>query len=112
MLPVAGDLVQVFLGHQRSFGADVTPFVVFQILDPALEGLHNLGAFGQHERKALADDVHGGEKLHLAAQLVVVAVLDILQISQMLFEVFFGEESHAEDTGERLVAAVATPVSS
>ncbi len=110
MLPVARDLVEVLLGHEGGLGADIAPLVVLQVLDPALHGLHNLGTLGEQQRQTLSDDVDGGEEFELAAQLVMVAVLDILEVFHVGLEVFLAEEGHAEDARQRLAVAVAAPV--
>ena len=42
MIPMTGNLVQITLRHQRRLGADITPLIVLQILDPALQSLDDL----------------------------------------------------------------------
>ena len=70
VVPVAGDLVELPLGHIGGLGEEVAALLLL-ILHPALEHLDGAGALGQQDGQALADHVHGGEILQLAAQLVV-----------------------------------------
>ena len=121
VLPMAGNLVEVFLGHEGCLGADIAPLVVLQVLNPALQRLHDFGTLGEQQRQALdfiidqrmnlADDVDHGEELQLAAQLVVVAVFDVLKVFHVGLEVFLAEEGYTEDTRQRLAVAVAAPIS-
>ena len=88
MVPVSGNLVQITLRHQRGLGTHITPLVILQILNPSLEGLDNLCSLGHQQGKALTDNINSGKQFHLTSQLIVVAVLDILPVSKVLFQLF------------------------
>jgi len=77
MIPVAGDLIELALGHQGGLGEEVAALLL-GILYPALHQLDHPGALGQQDRQALADDINGGEVFQLTAQLIVVAAAGFL----------------------------------
>ena len=56
VIPVAGDLVQLALGHIGGLGEQISALSCSYILNPALEQLHDARALGQQDRQALADD--------------------------------------------------------
>ena len=111
VIPVVGDLVECGLSHEWSPCTYITPFVLLEILDPALHLLDDLCALRHEERKSLADNVYSREDIHLTSELVVVAVLDVCEICEILFEIFFLRESCTVDTCEHLVVLVTSPVS-
>ena len=109
VIPVAGDLVKVALGHQRGLGEKIAALLL-HILDPALEHLHDARALGQQHRKALTDAVDGGEVFELAAELVVVALLGLFDLGEVGVQLFLLRESDAVDALEHLAVRVAAPV--
>ena len=111
VIPVAGDLVKVALGHQRGLGEKIAALLL-GILDPALEHLHDARALGQQHRKTLTDAVDGGEIFELAAELVVVALDGLLALFEVGVQLFLLREGDAVDALERFTLAVAAPVGS
>ena len=109
VVPVAGDLVEVPLGHEGGLGQEVAALLL-GVLDPALHQLDHPGALGQQHGQALADHVHGGEVLQLPAQLVVVPLEGLGLLLQIGVQLILLRESHAVDPLEHLPAAVAPPV--
>ena len=109
VIPVAGDLVQLALGHQGRLGQQVAPLLL-GVLHPALQQLDDAGALGQQDGQSLADAVHGGEILQLAAQLVVVALQRVLTLLEIRLQLVLIGERHAVDTLELLAAGIAAPV--
>ena len=97
VIPVAGDLIQFPLGHQGRLGQQVAPLLL-GVLHPALQQLHHAGALGQQDGQTLADAVHGGKILQLAAQLVVVALQSVLTLLQVRLQFLLVGEGHAVDT--------------
>ena len=61
---MAGDLIELALGHQGGLGEEVAALLL-GILYPALHQLDHPGALGQQDRQALADDINGGEVFQL-----------------------------------------------
>ena len=110
MIPVAGDLVKVALGHQRGLGEKIAALLL-GILDPALEHLHDARALGQQHRKTLTDAVDGGEIFELAAELVVVALDGLLALFEVGVQLFLLRESNTIDTLQHLAVRIATPIS-
>ena len=55
VIPVAGDLIQLPLGHEGGLGQQVAPLLLL-ILHPALQQLDDPGALGQQDGQALSDD--------------------------------------------------------
>ena len=111
MVPVIGDFIERGLGHQRCPRTYIPPFIVFQILDPALQFLNDLCSFRQEQRQALADDIDGRKEPHLPAQPVVVALVYALQILQILFQIRLLRIRGAVDPGQHLVVLITPPVS-
>ena len=109
VIPVAGDAVQVALGHEGGLGQQIAP-ALLHVLHPALQQLDDAGALGQQDGQALADDVHGGEILQLAAQLVVVAALGLGLGLQPGGQLLLVREGDAVDALEHLAVGVAAPV--
>ena len=109
VIPVAGDLVKVALGHERGLGEKIAALLL-GILDPALEHLHDARALGQQHRKTLTDAVDGGEIFELAAELVVVALDGLLALFEVGVQLFLLRESDAVDALEHLAVRVAAPV--
>ena len=109
MIPVAGDLVEVALGHQRGLGEKIAALLL-SILDPALEHLHHARALGQEHGQALADAVDRGKIFQFAAELVVVALDGLLALFEVGVQFFLLRESDAVDTLEHLAVRVAAPV--
>ena len=97
VIPVAGDLIKLPLGHQRGLGQQIAA-LLFGVLHPALQQLDDAGALGQQDGQSLTDAVHGGEILQLAAQLVVVALHGFLALLQVLVQFVLLGEGHAVDT--------------
>ena len=83
MIPVIGDHIEVFLGHQRRLGTDITAFFLL-VFNPALQRLDDSHALWHDQRQTLSDHIHGGEQLHLAAQFIVIPFLGLLQPLHML----------------------------
>ena len=109
VVPVAGDLVQLPFGHEGGLGQQIATLLL-GVLDPALQQLDHTGALGQQHGQALADNVHGGEVLQLAAQLVVVALESLGLLGQVLVQLILLGEGHAVDALEHLAVGVAAPV--
>lgn len=109
VVPVAGDLIELPLGHQGSLGQQIAPLLL-HVLHPALQQLDDPGALGQHDGQALTDAVHGGEILQLAAQLVVVPLQSILPLLQICVQLLLLGEGHAVNALEGLAIAVAPPI--
>ena len=86
------------------------PRFCFLVLHPALQGLDYLGALGQQNGQALADDVYGGEELQLPAQLVVVPLPGLLLPAQVLVQLLLFGEGDAVDPLEHFPVGVAPPV--
>ena len=109
MIPVAGDLIELALGHQGGLGEEVAALLL-GILYPALHQLDHPGALGQQDRQALADDINGGEVFQLTAQLIVVAAAGFLQPGQVFFQHTALGEGAAVNTAEHLILFAAAPV--
>ena len=109
MIPVAGNAVQVALGHQRRLGKQVA-LLLLGVLHPALQKLNHARALGQHDRQTLTHHVHGGEVLKVAAQLVVVALQRFLALGDVGVQLFLGGEGGAVDALKHLVLLAAAPV--
>ena len=109
VIPVAGDLVKVALGHQRGLGEKIAALLL-GILDPALEHLHDARALGQQHRKTLTDAVDGGEIFELAAELVVVALDGLLALFEVGVQLVLLREGDTVDALKRLAVGVAAPV--
>ena len=109
MIPVAGDTIQVALGHIRRLGELIAP-LLFDILDPALQHLNGARTLGQQNGQALADIVHRGEVFQLAAELVVVALERLLLLLEVLIQLVLLREGDGIDALEHLAVGVAAPV--
>ena len=109
VIPVAGDLIELALGHIGRLGQQIAPLGLL-VLNPALEYLDGLGALGQENGKTLTDDVHSGEVLQLPTQAVVVALQGLGLLFEVRVQLILLRESHAVDPLEHLPAAVAPPV--
>ena len=111
VIPVAGDFIKLPLGHVGGFGAEIAPLVVLRVLHPALQELDDLGALGEQDGQALADDVHGGEIFQLAADDVVIPFFGLLQLGQMLLQLGGLGEGDAINPAELAVLRIGAPVS-
>ena len=109
VIPVAGDLIQLALGHQGRLGQQIASLLL-GVLHPALQQLDDPCALGQQDGQALTDAVHCGEILQLAAQLVVVALQRVLTLLEIRLQLVLIGERHAVDTLELLAAGIAAPV--
>ena len=109
VIPVSGNLVQITLGHQRCFGSDVSAFC-FLILDPALKLLHHNHTVRHNQRKTLANNIYGCEKLHFTSKLVVVALLGFFHLIQMFFQFILGCIGSSVNTGQHLILFTSSPV--
>ena len=89
MIPMSGNLIQITLCHKRRPRADITPFFILQVLDPALQLHDHFGSLRHKKRKSLADHVHCRKQFHLASKPVMVAALCVLQLFQMCRKLFF-----------------------
>ena len=110
MIPMAGNPIQITLCHQRGLRAHIAPLIILQILDPALERLHHLRALRHQKRQPLPDHIHRRKQFHLASKLVVVALLDILEVRQILLKLRILRVSRTVDAGEHLILLAAAPV--
>ena len=110
VIPVAGDLVQIGLCHQRGLGQQVAT-LLFLILHPTLQGLDNTGTLWQQDGQALADLFHGGEEFQFTAQLIVVPLQCLCLALQIQIQLFLAGECNAVDSLQHLAVTVATPVS-
>ena len=110
MVPVAGDLIQIGLGHQRGLGQQIAPLLLL-VLHPALQGLDDPGTLGQQDGQALTDYVHSGEEFQFPAQLVVVPLQGLLLLFQVLVQLVLAGEGNAIDSLEHFPVGIATPVS-
>ena len=109
MIPVAGDLVELALGHERSLGEQIAVRLL-DVLDPALQQLDDARALRQENGQALADAVDGGEVFQVAAELVVVALEGFGLLGEVLVELFLLREGDGVDALEHLALGVAAPV--
>ena len=109
VVPVAGNLVKLTLGHERRLGQKI-PVRLFDVLDPALQQLNDTRALRQEDRKALADAVDRGEVFQLTAQLVVVALEGFCLFCQILIKLFLLRERNGVDSLQHLALGVAAPV--
>ena len=66
VIPVAGDAVQITLGHQRGFGQQIAA-LLFLIFNPALQNLNGARTLRQHDRQSLSDIINRREILQLTA---------------------------------------------
>ena len=111
VVPVAGNPVQIALGHKRRFGSHIAPLVIFQILNPALQGLNHFRSLRHKKRQALSDNVHRGKKLHFPPKPVMVAKPDIFQISQIFRQFVLFIKSGSVNSLQHGVFGFASPVS-
>ena len=111
MIPVTGNLIKITLCHKRCLGPHIAPFIVLQILDPSLHGLYHLGSLWHQERKALSDHIYGCEKLHLAPQLIVVTLFDILQTFQIIRKLLLLIEGSSVDSLKHCLVGISSPIS-
>ena len=109
VIPVAGNFIQVPLGHQGGLGQQVAGLLL-GVLHPALQLLDDPCALGQQDGQTLTDAVHGGEVLQLTAQLVVIPLQSLLPLLQVGVQLLLLGEGHAVDALEGLAAAVAPPI--
>ena len=109
VVPVAGDLIKLPLGHQGGLGQQIAALLL-GILHPALQKLHHTGTLGQQDGQPLPDHINGGEVFQLTAQLVVVAAACLLQPCQMLLQHTALGEGAAVDAAEHLILLAAAPV--
>jgi len=109
VVPVAGDLVELALGHVRRLGEKIAALLLL-VLDPALEQLDDAGALRQQNGQALADHVDRGEVLELAADLVVVALAGLFLLGEIRVEFFLFREGDGVDSLKHFALGVAAPV--
>ena len=109
MVPVAGDLIELPLCHQRCLRQQIAALLLL-ILDPALQQLDDPRALGQQDRQPLADDIDGGEILQLPAQLVVVPLQRLLLLLQVGVQLVLGREGDAVNALQHLPVGIAAPV--
>ena len=109
MIPVAGDLVKLTLGHERRLGQQVSVRLL-DILDPALQQLNDARTLRQQNGKALADAVDRREVFQFAAQLVMVALEGFCLLGQILVKLFLLRECDGVDSLQHLALGVAAPV--
>ena len=109
VIPVAGDLIEVPLGHEGGLGEQIAALLL-GVFHPSLQLLDHPGALGQQDGQALADDVHGGEVFQLPAQLVVIPLQGFSLLLQIGVQLFLGGEGHAVDALQHLPVGVAAPV--
>ncbi|MPM52842.1 hypothetical protein SDC9_99606 [bioreactor metagenome] len=110
VIPVAGDLIQLTLGHKRRLGEHIAALLLL-VLNKPLQQLDHARALRQQDRQALADNIHGGEELQLAAELIVVPLLRLFQRGNIGIQVGLLLESRTIDALEHLVLFTAAPVS-
>ena len=109
MIPVAGDLIELALGHERSLGEQIAVRLL-DVLDPALQQLDDARALRQENGQALADAGDGGKVFQVAAELVVVALEGFGLLGEVLVELFLLREGDGVDALEHLALGVAAPV--
>ena len=109
VVPVAGDLIQVALGHQGRLSQQVAGLLL-HIFHPTLQQLHYASTLGQQDGQTLSDGIHGGKILQIAAQLVMVALQRFLTLLEILVQLVLLGEGHGVDTLQHLAVAVAAPV--
>ena len=108
---MAGNLIQIAFGHKRRFGSYISPLVIFKILDPPLQSLHHFSSLGHQKRQTLADHVNRSEKFHFTAQLIMVSVFDIIQIFQILGQLFLLVKSGSVNSLQHCIFRFSAPVS-
>ena len=109
MVPVAGNAIEIALGHQRRLGEQAAAALLL-VFDEALEQLDRARALRQQDRQTLADDVNRGEVFEIAADLVVIALLGIFNGGEVRGQLLLLRERRAVHALEHLVLAVALPV--
>ena len=109
MIPVAGDLIKVALGHQRSLGQQI-PAGLLHVLHPALEKLDNARTLRQQNRETLTDAVHRGEVFQLASELVVVTLKRFFLLGEIGVKIFLLRERDSVNSLQHLPLRVAAPV--
>ena len=105
-----GYLIQIALCHQRSLCPDIAPFIIFQILNPSLHGLHHLCPLGHQQRKSLPDDIYRCEQFHFPPKLIVVTQFDVFQIFQVLSQFFLFIESGAINSLKHCIVGISPPI--
>ena len=108
--PVIGNHIQIALCHQRSAGSHITA-LLFLVLNPSLQSLNNLGSLGHEQRQTLAHNVNCCEQFQITAQLVMIALLDILQIIQIFLQLILLCKCGTVNSGKHFVFLAASPVS-
>ena len=83
MIPVAGDLVEIALGHQGASWSAGSRVFCSSSSTKRCSSWMTRGALGQHNGQSLADHVHGGEIFQLPAKLVVIPLLGLFQLSHV-----------------------------
>ena len=109
VIPVAGDLVQLALGHKRGLGEQIAA-PLFLVLHPALQGLDHARALRQQDGQPLPDHVHGREIFQLPAELVVVALFGLLHRFEIGVQLVLGGECRAVNALEHFILLAAAPV--
>ena len=110
MIPMTGDFIQIRLRHKRRPGAHIAPFLILQILNPALQLQDHPGSLGRKQRQPLPDHIHCGKEIHLPAQPVVIPALRILHLLQMLRQILLFIISGSIDTLQSCLVGIPSPV--
>ncbi len=106
---VPGDLPQVHAHHVRRIDERI-PATQVLVAHPVLHRLADDAALGMPENQPRPGQFLDGEQVELLAQYAVVALLRLLDLLQVLVEVFLAEERGAVDALELRVLLVAQPV--
>ena len=109
VIPVAGQLVQIFLGYVRRIDVAVAGLAL-QLRDELLQQPTDGCAFREPEGQAGADQLVGGEELQLPAEAAMVALLGLFHHGQVRFQLLFLLEEEAVDALEHGLVLVAPPV--
>ena len=109
VIPVPRNAIEVALCHKGSFGKKVAAAALL-ILNEALKHLNGLCALGEHYGKSLTDTVYRGEVFKLASDLIVVALLCLLNGGKVCVHLLLGGVRNTVNALEHLVGLIALPI--
>ena len=109
--PVSGYFIQIAFCHQRRSGTHISPFVIFQIFNPALQLHNHFCAFWCKQRQSLSNNVYCCKQIHFTPQLIVIAFFNILQMLQIGGKIFFFMKGRRINSLKLRLMLVSPPVS-
>ncbi len=110
VVPMTGNFIQIRFCHQRRLGADISPFIVFQVFNPALHGLNHLSPPRHKQRESLSDDIHCRKQFHLSAQLIMISLLNIFKMFQICMKFVLCGKSCSINSLELRPVRISTPI--